>query len=399
MGLETVTAPVLPTQLNANWPLPGDPKDQGDDHIRNTKAALIEFYRKVNFSGLPEGSIPVYLGGQFTDTGLSLVGGGAIFQRPFSAPQYTKNGGLNPYPQYLIGIALTTAATKRPEAPIPSGETTLMIQPSKAQVNAAPIAFAFTQDSDAFVRGITVESASVAVSRVRLTLRQTNASGAIIYQTATDAELKAGGGASILATGETFIPFPSKLEMYAGQVIHVTVDRYDPASNSFIGTGISLKGDLVSGVFVPYHYSTRQAITRKGVVVDSDLPVKSVQVDTTQQTVSALTVVGTFTLQVPASLAGPFILESDVVFSGIDNANYTINMYVDNVLVDHGDGFTCRVDSAATPRTWSVPVMAVQSLATGSHTIRIELIPSTGSVNKRICKFTAYKADSGAIWS
>lgn len=399
MGLEIVTPPVTPDQLNTSWPLPVDPKDQGDDHVRNTKAALVEFYRKVNFSGLLEGAIPVYLGGQFVDTGLSLVGGGALFQRPFTAPQYTKSGGLNPYPQYLVGMRLTSVATKRPEAPIPSAESTLIIQPSKAQVNTNAIAFSFTQDSDAFVRGITVESAALAVSRVRLTLRQSTALGPIVYQTATDAELKAGGGASILATGETFIPFPSKLEMYTGQVIHVTVDRYDPVSNTFTTGGILLKGDLVTGIFIPYHYSTRQAIVRKGIAVDSDLPIKSMQVDTTQQAVSALTVIGNFQLQVPSSLEGPFILESVVTFSGVDNANYIINMFVDNVLIDHGDGNTCRIDSASTLRTFHQLVMAVSTLTPGAHTVRIELTPSTGTVSKRICTFSASKADTGDIWS
>jgi hypothetical protein len=398
MGLETVTSPVTPDQLNQSWPLPTDPKEQGDDHIRNTKAALVEFFRKVNFAGLPNGAIPVYLGGQFTDTGLSLIGGGALFQRPFTAPQYLKDGGLNPSPQYLVGIPLTSAASKRPVAPVPAAEATLLIQPSKAQVNTGAIAFSFVQDSDAFVRGITVESASVAVNRVRLTLRQTNAAGAIVYQTATDAELKAGGGASISATGESFIAFPIKLEMFSGQTIHVTVDRFDTATNSFVTSGISLKGDLVSGVFVPYHYSTRQAITRKGVAVSTDIPTKSTQVDTAVQTVSALTVVGTFTVQVPSELAGQFLIETLTVFSGVDNANYTINIFVNNVLVDHGDGVTCRIESAATSRTFHQEVIAVSTLAAGTHTIRVELTPSTGSVSKRICRFRLGKTDAGDLW-
>lgn len=398
MGLENVVIPVTPDQLNSNWPLPADPKAQGDDHLRITKAALIEFWTKVNFSNLSDGTIPVYLGGKFTDTGLALIGGGALFQRPFTAPQYHKDGGLNPYPQYMVGIPLTAVASKRPIAPIPSAETTLVIQPSKAQVNTGPIAFAFLQDSDAFVRGITVESASVAVSHVRLTLRQTNELGPIIYQTATDAELKAGGGANIAATGESFISFPTKLEMFAGQTIHVTVDRYDVASDMFVPTDIFLKGDLVSGVFIPYHYSTRQAIVRKGVAVDTDLPYKSVQVDTTSQTVSGLTVVGTFNLQVPSAFAGEFIIEALVAFSGVDNANYIINLFVDGVLVDLGDGQTCRIDSAATPRTYHQPVVVVPTLTAGAHTIRVELTPSIGTVTKRICRLTAAKADSGAIW-
>lgn len=399
MGLEVITIPATPDQLDPNWPLPTDPKAQGDDHVRNTKAALIEFYRQVNFVGLEEGAIPVFIGGQFVDTGLSLVGGGAIFQRPFTAPQFLKDGGLNPVPQYLIGIPLTALATARPVAPIPAAETTLLIQPSKAQVNTGPILFTFIQDSNAFVRGITVESASVAVNRVRLTLRQTNALGATIYQTATDAELKAGGGTNIPATGETFIQFPSKLEMFTGQLIHVTVDRYDVATNAFVTSGIFLKGDLVSGTFIPYHYSTRQAVVQKGVVVDTDLPIKSQQADSSIQTVAALTVIGTFNLQVPAGLAGVFLVQSIVTFSGVDNANYTLNMFVDGALVDHGDGFTCRIDSAATSRTFHQPIQATPTLTAGAHTIRIELTPSTGSVSKRLCTFTASKLDTGAIWS
>jgi hypothetical protein len=396
MPLENPSAPVTPDQLNGAWPLPEDPKSAGDDHIRIIKQALIETWRKLNFSALPSGAIPVYLNGKLVDAGLSFTGGTTVFGRPLVAPQFIQAGGLNPESRQLVGIKTNDMGVSRPDVPTTAALTELIIQPIDSSVNTLPIAFSFLQDSDALVKGVIVRS-TTAVSRVRLTLRDTGPSGEIVYQTATDAEIESGGGATLAALGESQINFPQKLEMFAGRTIHVTIERYSIETNSIVNTGITLKGTTISSIFIPYQRSVRQAITRKGVAVKSDLPHLSLLLDATGQTLSSTPVnVGSFTFNNAEAI--PALIEADVFIQGIPNANVTINIVIDGVLVDSGGGFTARITNATANMAYPVRALAVKTLSAGVHTIIISATLSTGSAQKLITKVLVGRSDTGALW-
>lgn len=399
MGLESVVVPVLPDQLNANWPLPEDPKSQGDDHIRNVKAALVNFFGKVNFDGLNEGSVPVFLNGQFWNSGFDFSGGQATLFRPFVAPMHIQAEGLNPNKYQLIGVSLSDSAVKRPETPTANALYELDIQLVDSSTNSAPIAWAFTQDSDAWVKGIIIRGAAAA-SRVRITLRDTNSSGPILYQTASDAELVAGGGASIAASGETTVLFPQKLEMFNGNHIYVVVDRYDSVAGVFTGAGISLKGTTISGQFIPYQRSIRQAVVRRPVAIRSDIPTRSYQMNSNDQSIGTTAVViGTFTFY-NGSDSTAFGVDVSAFFSVIPNASLTLNVYVNNVLVDLGGGFTSRVDNAIAGRAFAVTVTVPATLTVNaSHTVRVEALVSTTTMTKKTCRVAFNRLDSGDTWA
>lgn len=56
MGLETITPSSQPDELNNQWPAGADPKNQGDDHIRNIKTVLKNFYTSfTSWKGTIEG--------------------------------------------------------------------------------------------------------------------------------------------------------------------------------------------------------------------------------------------------------------------------------------------------------------------------------------------------------
>lgn len=398
MGLETVIAPVYPDQLNPNWPLPEDSQRQGDDHFRNIKAALINFYTRVNFSALPNGAVPAYIGGKFWDSGLTFAGGQAFTLQPFLSPMVIQAGGLNPKKSQLIGVPLDDVAVSRPVTPTATGVYELDIQLDESEVNSTPISFTFTQDSDAWVKGIIVRGAA-AVGGVRLTLRDGSASGPILYQTASDPDLIAGGGAFIAASGDSTIPFPQKLEMFTGNVIHVTAERYDSLLGVIVGTGISLKGKTLSGQFVPYQRSIRQAVTRVGVAVKSDLPCLSYLADTTEQTLtSTLTTVGNFVYN-HTDPAGTRLLDIGVMLQNLPNGVITINLLVNGVLVDTGGGVTAKINNASAGMAYMVPLCLPVSLNAGANTLQVQASSTTGSPVKRVCRVAVCRADTGGIWA
>ena len=397
MGLENVIVPVLPDQLNPNWPLPEDPKSQGDDHIRNLKAALFNFYTKVNFSGLGEGSVPVYLDGKFWNSGFDFSSGQATLFRPFVAPMHIQAGGLNLKKYQLVGVELSDSAVKRPESPTVGALDELDIQLIDSSVNSAPISWSFTQDSDAWVKGIIVRGAAAA-SGVRITLRDTNSSGAILYQTASDAELVAGGGATLAASGESTLSFPQKLEMFAGNDLFVSVDRYDSVAGVFTGNGISLKGTTIGGQFVPYQRSIRQAVTRKAVAVSTDIPTRSYRADTVGQTLTAtLTTIANFGYTSPVSEA--VILDIAVMLQNIPNGTITAHVLVNGVLLDTGGGFTAKLSNATAGAALALNITMPASVQVGINAIEVRAQTSTGAPQKLVCRLAVSKQDQGDVWA
>lgn len=398
MPLEAVIPPVLPNQLNPLWPLSGDIKSEGDDHIRNTKAALYNFYQKAHFDALPEGSVPAYVGGRFWDSGLSFLGGQATTLKPFVAPMHVQAKGLNVDSYELIGVSLKDTATKRPETPTSEGLVDLPIQTDETQVNTDPIAWAFTQDSNAWVKGI-VFKGTAAVNQVRVTLRESTSSGQILYQSASDPELIAGGGTSISASGESQLIFPQKLEVFAGNVIHVTVERYDPLAGQIVTTGISLKGTVISGTFIPYQRSLRQAITRRPVVVKSDLPYMSLLMDSASQAIAVTDViVGSFSFNNGDSV-GTFLIEAATYLVNVANATVTTKIRVNGVLVDVGGGFTGKVTNPTAGMAFSARAEVPVTLNAGVNTIEVLVALSTGTATKYNCRVLVGRADTGAIWA
>lgn len=400
MPLETVTVPVTPDQLNPDWPLPDDPRNEGDDHIRNIKASQKEFWRKVNFVGLSNGAVPVYQNGKLVDAGFQFNNGQATLLRPFVAPMFIQAGGLNPKKYQLLGSELADAAVKRPDAPTAAALVDTAIQPVDSSLNAAPIAFAFIQDVNAWVKGVVVRSTGN-VPHVRITLRDTSALGAILYQTASDAELIAGGGASLVSGGDSNIFFPQKLEVFSGNAIFVQIDRYDPSTQTIVNTGITLKGTTISGQFIPYYRSMRQLIVRKPVLVSTDQPIKSYQQsggDVALSTVAA--VVGTFNFTHNLTTTS-FGVEVGCHVTGIPNGTLILNVYVNNVLVDSGSGLTARQENTVTPRTFVIwAVLAGINLPAGStNVIRVEALLSTGTATKKATCLSILSPDTGDVWA
>lgn len=398
MPLEVVIPPVLPDQLNPLWPLFDDLKSEGDDHIRNTKEALVNFYSKVNFAGLTEGSIPVYLGGKFFDSGLHFNQGQVATLRPMVAPMFVQAEGLNPTKYQLIGVEMADTAIKRPESPTVDALSEIVVQPDDTTVNVNPLVWSFVQASAAWVKAIVVRS-TFSVDRVRVTLRQTDLSGPIIYQTASDAELIAGGGAAFSSSGDSIVTFPQKLEVFAGTTIHVTVDRYDAVNKVFTTAGIFLKGQTIGGQFVPYQRSQRQALTRRPVVVGQDLPLRSYQMDNTNVALSTVVaVLGTFTFQHNTEDAS-YGVEIAASINNIPNSILTLNVYINNVLFDTGSGYTARINNANAGLSYSVPCFFPFNFAVNTlYTIRVEAVLGSGVATKRSVRMAINRTDAGDVW-
>lgn len=398
MSLEPVIPPVLPDQLNPAWPTANDLKSEGDDHIRNTKDALVNFYSKVNFEGLPSGSIPVYIGGKFFDSGLQSNSGQAAMLRPFVAPMFVQGFGLNPTKYQLVGINMVDTAVKRPESPTVDALSEIVVQPDDTTLSVNPLQWTFLQPSAAWVKAVIVRS-TVSVARVRVTLRLDNAAGPVVYQTASDAELIAGGGASLSSVGDSSILFPQKLEVFAGATIHATVDRYDTATQTFTMGGIILRGQTISGQFVPYQRSQRQSLTRQPLVVRQDLPVRSYQMNNTDVALSTVAaVLGTFTFQ-HNSETSAFGVEVSTSLINIPNNIVTFNVYVNNILVNTGSGYTARINNANVGLSYSVPCFFPYTFDPNTlYTIRIEAVLGGGTATKKSVRMSINRMDSGDTW-
>lgn len=399
MAIEVIVPPALPDQLNPLWPLANDLKSEGDDHIRNTKETLKNFYEKVNFAGLPAGSIPVYIGGKFFDSGLFSYQGQATVLRPFVSPMFIQGMGLNTTRYQMIGVEMADTAVKRPESPTVEALTEVVIQADDSNVNTVPLLWTFTQLASAWVKGVVVR-ATVAVSGVRITLRQTNASGPILFQTASDAELIAGGGATLSAFGDSTILFPQKIEVFAGAVMHVTIDRYDMGTQTFVQTGISLRGQTISGQFVPYQRSQRQNLTRRPLVIGSDLPVRSYQMNNADVALSTVAaVLGTFTFQHNSETTA-FGVEISTSINNIPNNTVTLNVYVNNVLVDTGSGYTARINNANVGLSYSIPCLFPYTFAINTlYTIRVEAVLGGGVATKKSVRMSINRTDAGDVWA
>lgn len=399
MPLEVTVPPVLPDQLNPLWPLASDVKSEGDDHIRNTKQALVNFYEIMNLDELPPGSIPVYIGGKFYASGLAFDQGQAALLRPFVAPMFIQGLGLNPTKYQLIGVEMADTEVKRPESPTADALTEIVVQPDDTTTNVSPLLWTFVQPSAAWVKAIIVRS-TTAVVHVRVTLRRNNASGDLIYQTASDAELIAGGGVALSASGDSTFLFPQKLEIFAGATIHVTVDRYDTTGKVFTTDGITLKGQTISGQFVPYQRSQRQALVRRPVVMRRDLPVRTYQMNNTDVALSStLAVLGTFTFQHNSETTA-YGVEVAASINNIPNSTLTLNVFVNNVLVDTGSGYTARINNANAGLSYSVPCFFPYTFAVNTlYTIRIEAALGAGTATKKSVRMSINRTDSGDVWA
>lgn len=399
MPVEVIVPPGLPDQLNPLWPLPNDFKNEGDDHIRNTKDSLKNFYAKVNFNGLPAGSIPVYLGGKFYASGLTFEQGQAATLRPFVAPMFIQALGLNPTKYQLIGVEMADTAVKRPESPTVEALADVVIQADDTTINVNPLTWTFTQGVSAWVKGIVVRS-TVALTQVRITIRQTNSSGPILFQNASDAELIAGGGAALSAVGDTTIYYAQKLEVFAGALVHVTIDRYDTLTQTFTTAGIFLKGQTISGQFVPYQRSLRQLVTRRPVVVRADLPTHTYQMNNTDVALSTTAaVLGTFTYQHNSETTS-FGVEVSTSILNIPNGTVTINVYINNVLFDMGSGYTARINNANAGLAYSIPLFFPFTFAVNTlYTIRVEAVLGTGTATKKSVRLSINRTDSGDVWA
>ncbi len=242
-----------PLDLDETWPLSTDPKSEGDDHIRNVKRVLKNFYGDLNLATLPEGSIPAFFGGRADTSNISLGGGGLEITVPVKLDSiYVKD------PESNLSAPLVYAPVGLDSSPKfykTGAEITIPGQPVDSEQNSSPIGVVLPVTSAILTNSFTFRG-GVAIDFLRLTLRDTDVNGAVIIQTASDEELRAGGGISLLAVGDTSIDMKEYWTSIPGTTVYLTVERYDPVTDSIVDTGIVLKGATISGDFVPYFNRT-----------------------------------------------------------------------------------------------------------------------------------------------
>lgn len=255
MPLETnIGTSSLPDELNPEWPLGSDAKSEGDDHIRNVKRTLLNFFNNMNYDNLPNGSIPATFNGVRDPSGMVVKGGGidvsvpidmeAAFVRDLvagdkfapvvfspigtnSRPFHVKTSELGPIDGQNIDTENST---------IPDGVTVPVFTP----MLTSTLVLRGAQEAD----------------RVRIVIRENDANGRILIKTATEQELAAGGGVLLNSTGDTVFNLEQFWISVPGDVVHITIERYDAVLGQMTTAGILLKGATIDGTFIPYFNRT-----------------------------------------------------------------------------------------------------------------------------------------------
>lgn len=238
-----------PSDLDKLWPLSNDPKSEGDDHLRNIKQVLQNFYTKLKVGNFPAGTIPAMFGEFGDESGLVVREGGLRAITPMIVESLFTHDGVNgndaPVPYSPLGsdAPLTHYRT--------AAVTDVDTQPLDTEVAGAPIAFEYVPPEDFFSTSLTFRGNAL-VTNVRITVKETDVNGEVIFRSATDEELRNGGGFTLNATGDTVVNLPQLWQKIAIRTEFVTLERYDSITDTIIATGIPLKGVTILGDFVPY---------------------------------------------------------------------------------------------------------------------------------------------------
>lgn len=270
MGLETLNSDSLPDALNEDWPSGTDPKSEGDDHLRNIKLALKNFYNKVKLgtSDLPEGALPVVLGGALVDSGLRYSGSFLRFLGGVRAANYQHRmpgeARINMFPMTAINEendARTFEISVQSPGPV-------VLNANDGSLNSGPIDYAYNANQDLVIQQIDLKSA-VALAAVRITLY--NEFDEVEYQSATDAALKNGLGFSLQAGGTTQVLLTNWLPVAANANLRVKFDRYDADTDSITTSGFQFYGSTIGGEFVPYMVVVARIFTYNTLARLSDI--------------------------------------------------------------------------------------------------------------------------------
>ena len=239
-----------PFDFDLTSPSSTDQKHEGDDHLRNIKRVVYNFYRDMNFGAMEFGGIGALFNGKADPSGMALTNGGLEVDFPIGfrsafvadpltgidAPLVYSPIGVDSKPYHIKTSAVT-------QVPGQSVDTSLQNSPFAVTL---PVTTALVT-TKLFIKGSGSD-----VSNVRITMRDTDANGAIILQTAADQEIINGGGFTLNGTGVTEIALNKYWISVPGTTVYLTMERYDSISGKVVDTGMTLKGVVSGGAFIPY---------------------------------------------------------------------------------------------------------------------------------------------------
>lgn len=252
MPLETgIGANVLPSELNPEWPLGSDAKSEGDDHIRNVKQALYNFYKRMNYPHLPVGAIAATFNGVRDQSGMVSKGGGIDVSVPIDLEAAFVRDLVTGGSTYAPVVFSPVGTDSRPYHVKTSAFGPIDGQPIDTENSTGPLAITVPVFTSMLTKNLTIRGA-VEVDNCRITIRENDANGRILVQTAKDQELLNGGGFLINNVGDTVIPLAQYWPSVSGDVVHITFDRYDSVLGVITTAGIVLKGATIEGSFIPF---------------------------------------------------------------------------------------------------------------------------------------------------
>lgn len=349
MPLETgITDSSTPDDLNKDWPLGSDPKSEGDDHIRNTKHVLKNFFDAMNFAELPAGTVPAIFGGELGESGTIVKQGGwdvivaAEFRMAFQRDPATNT----PSPVTFTPVG----GNSRPFSFKTEDAATIILQPVDTETSTAPIAFPFTVTTNVFIKTFTFRGAAL-VNNCRVTVRETDINGRLIATTATNQELKTGGGFTIAGTGDTIINLPQLWSFFLGDPVFIILDRYDATTDTIVTSGITAKGATIEGDFIPYFERNGHIFVREEIAhlidvqqeVDDDFSASDVTIAAT-----ATVLVRSLTTAVLPARNYRWELYMLVAGAGGAAANLDIEVIVDGTVQNVINDTVGRVHNAQT---------------------------------------------------
>lgn len=255
MPLETLLPNARPDDLNKDWPEDSDDRSEGAAHLRNVKLAMENFYAASGLARMPKGTIPAILDTEFIESGMQLEDGQFTFLKGLTVPSIFYQFIGEDYYRLPPSTPLDVNGGARTQEIVTQPEVEVVTQPLDEAVNAGPLEY-ITAITGGFLLTEWVLRGVTTVQHVRLTIRRDNATGPIVYQSASDDELRLGEGVTISSVGDTVLPVIPPTILSPGSAIHVKFERYDTVAEAVVDDGIRVKGVFLSPTdFRPY---TRQ---------------------------------------------------------------------------------------------------------------------------------------------
>ena len=389
MGLETgINESSTPEDLNEDWPLGEDPKSQGDDHIRNVKLVLQNFYAAVLGEGggtLTDGAIPVHFGTTFEDSGLRIEGGTLISDIPFTSANFSLLDAFSSAQSLVPEATFDSSGDLGTFTPVMEPLVASVAQPLDTETSSSPIAFPLLQVTNTLTPAFRLKGAGTLVEHVRIKFQANDSLGAVLFSSATDAEIREGGGFTINPTGLSTFTFTTGIIAEAGNTYWVTYDRYDVGTDSIVNTGIPLKGTTIGGFFVPYFETDAHIFAYEKLILESEIVGNTAfsEESLVLQTVVNLATEQIATLTIPsAAPSGDFDIE--IGFNAITNAATTISgsLFFTGVPKDLDGAGNIFIEHLATGDAPQISVHTETTHTTGADTVIV--LNVTGMVNNKI---------------